>query len=123
MLWGAALLAFLVSLAVLRLLLTRFARLALDQPNERSLHDRPVPRTGVIYVMARAQERGFHYGHPGWANLGQGAPQAGEIPGSGLGLLITKRCVELHGGSIGFVSAPGEGTAFTVRLPVFAGLP
>jgi PAS domain S-box-containing protein len=42
-----------------------------------------------------------------------------DIAGSGLGLLITKRCVELHGGSIGFESAAGEGTAFTVRLPVF----
>lgn len=52
----------------------------------------------------------------------QRAGNVGEIAGSGLGLLITKRCVELHGGSIGFVSAAGEGTTFTVRLPVFAGL-
>jgi PAS domain S-box-containing protein len=48
------------------------------------------------------------------------AGNVAEIPGSGLGLLITKRCVELHGGSIGFVSARGEGTTFTVRLPLFA---
>jgi PAS domain S-box-containing protein len=41
----------------------------------------------------------------------------GEIQGSGLGLLITKRCVELHQGEISFVS--GTGTTFTVRLPVF----
>jgi aspartate/methionine/tyrosine aminotransferase len=42
---------------------------------------RPVPRTGVIYVMTRAQELGFHYGHPDWANLGQGAPETGPLPG------------------------------------------
>jgi PAS domain S-box-containing protein len=42
-----------------------------------------------------------------------------EIPGSGLGLLIAKRCVELHGGRISFASIEGEGTTFTVRLPVF----
>lgn len=42
---------------------------------------RAVPRTGVIFVMARAAERGFHYGHPAWANLGQGAPETGDIPG------------------------------------------
>src|SRR5690606_18665003 len=42
---------------------------------------RPVPRTGVIYVMAAARERGFEYGAPDWANLGQGAPETGEIPG------------------------------------------
>lgn len=42
---------------------------------------RPVPRTGVIYVMAEAAQRGFSYGKPGWANLGQGAPETGELPG------------------------------------------
>ncbi len=42
---------------------------------------RPVPRTGVIYVMAEAQARGFRYGHPDWANLGQGAPETGPLPG------------------------------------------
>ena len=43
---------------------------------------RKVPRTGVIYVMARARAHGFHYGHQEWANLGQGAPQTDDIPGS-----------------------------------------
>src|SRR5262245_57055807 len=52
MLWGCALLSFLVALGVLRLLLSRFARFALDQPNERSLHVEPVPRTGGIAVLA-----------------------------------------------------------------------
>ena len=42
---------------------------------------RPVPRTGVIYVMAEARARGFAYGAPDWANLGQGAPETGEIEG------------------------------------------
>ncbi len=49
----------------------------------------------------------------------QRAGNVADILGSGLGLLITKRCVELHGGQIGFVSRQGEGTVFTVRLPVF----
>ncbi len=42
---------------------------------------RPVPRTGVIYVMAEAAQRGFHYGREDWANLGQGAPEVEAIPG------------------------------------------
>ncbi len=47
-----------------------------------SLHAfREVPRTGVIFVMAEATRRGFHYGHPDWANLGQGAPETGPLPG------------------------------------------
>jgi len=43
----------------------------------------------------------------------------GERPGSGLGLVIVQRCVELHGGSIQVASRVGEGTTVTVRLPVF----
>ncbi|MBK8264792.1 MAG: pyridoxal phosphate-dependent aminotransferase [Nannocystis sp.] len=43
---------------------------------------RPVPRTGVIYVMTEAAALGFRYGHPEWQNLGQGAPETGPLPGS-----------------------------------------
>ena len=43
----------------------------------------------------------------------------GERPGSGLGLVIVKRCVELHGGSIEIQSVEGQGTTATVRLPLF----
>lgn len=43
----------------------------------------------------------------------------GQRPGTGLGLVIVKRCVELHGGTIKVESKAGEGTLMTVRLPVF----
>ena len=43
----------------------------------------------------------------------------GDLPGSGLGLVIVKRCVQLHGGSIQIASELGEGTTVTVRLPVY----
>jgi len=43
---------------------------------------RPVPRTGVIYVMTEAAKRGFAYGNGAWSNLGQGAPETGPLPGA-----------------------------------------
>ena len=52
-----------------------------NEPHESAPGFRPVPRTGVIYVMHRAAERGFRYDNPQWANLGQGAPEVGPIAG------------------------------------------
>jgi signal transduction histidine kinase len=40
-----------------------------------------------------------------------------RVAGTGLGLAISKSLVELHGGTIGAQSVPGEGSTFYVRLP------
>jgi two-component system sensor histidine kinase/response regulator len=41
-----------------------------------------------------------------------------EQQGAGLGLIIAKRLVEIHGGTIDFVATPGGGLTVSARLPV-----
>jgi signal transduction histidine kinase len=41
-----------------------------------------------------------------------------KAEGTGLGLALTKRFIELHGGSLRLESAPGKGSTFTFTLPV-----
>jgi signal transduction histidine kinase len=41
-----------------------------------------------------------------------------HIPGTGLGLVVVKKCVDLHGGSIAITSEVGKGTAVTIVLPL-----
>jgi signal transduction histidine kinase len=64
-----------------------------------------------IGIAAADQERLFQTFHRG-ANVE-------HLPGTGLGLVIVKRCVELHGGTISLDSAEGRGTTVTVSLPLF----
>lgn len=54
----------------------------------------------------------FYFGGEGSAR------RSGELGGIGLGLPISKRFVELHGGQIGVESTLGLGTTFWLRLPL-----
>jgi UDP-GlcNAc:undecaprenyl-phosphate GlcNAc-1-phosphate transferase len=51
---AAGAVSFVLAFIAVQLLLSRFARFALDRPNERSLHEHPVPRTGGIAVLLGA---------------------------------------------------------------------
>jgi PAS domain S-box-containing protein len=46
------------------------------------------------------------------------AANVGAISGTGLGLVITKEAVELHGGAIEVESQLDVGTTFTIRIPI-----
>jgi aspartate/methionine/tyrosine aminotransferase len=64
---------------------------------------RPVPRTGVIYVTAEAQKRGFGHDANGWCNLGQGQPDTGELDGAPDRI----RQIEVHSDDLDYAPVAG----------------
>lgn len=51
-----------------------------------------------------------------WEELYRGT-QSHNVPGSGLGLPLVKSIVEKHGGKVGLLSKPGQGSVFSLFLP------
>ncbi|MEO6143656.1 MAG: GAF domain-containing protein [Dermatophilaceae bacterium] len=68
-----------------------------------------VSDTGVGIPLAD-QERIFD-------SFQQGGRSASKVEGTGLGLTLTKRIVELHGGRLWLTSEPGSGSTFGFSVP------
>lgn len=47
----------------------------------------------------------------------------GQVPGTGLGLMVIKHCLELHQGSLTIDSTENVGTCVTVHIPLFKNQP
>lgn len=45
-------------------------------------------------------------------------PENGRIPGAGLGLALVEHIATAHGGRVAVRSTPGQGSSFTIRLPL-----
>jgi UDP-N-acetylmuramyl pentapeptide phosphotransferase/UDP-N-acetylglucosamine-1-phosphate transferase len=85
MLAGLAVLSFVLAFLGVRMLVSHFGRFALDHPNARSLHKRPVPRTGGIAVLVG-----------GAVSLGFGAAELWLPMIITLGLAIISFADDLH---------------------------
>ncbi len=73
-------------------------------------------------VVIKVQDQGYGIDQHGMDQLFKKFsrlpnPKSVKAQGSGLGLYLVKRLVELHDGTIEVQSAPGQGTTFIVRLP------
>jgi PAS domain S-box-containing protein len=55
---------------------------------------------------------------PNLFNTFHRARNVNNIQGTGLGLAIVKQCADLHGGLITYTSVLGQGTRFTVKIPL-----
>ncbi|HEY9798199.1 MAG TPA: PAS domain-containing sensor histidine kinase, partial [Leptolyngbyaceae cyanobacterium] len=72
-------------------------------------------------VQFRIQDSGIGIPETDFSSLFESfhrASNVGTIPGTGVGLAIVKKCVDLQGGKITVKSAVDVGTTFTVTLPL-----
>lgn len=81
--------------------------------------------TGTDVVVLRVADQGLGISEPDQKRLfteffRSNNPQAVSQPGTGLGLAIVKRIVDRHRGTAEVESVLGEGSTFTITLPIAA---
>jgi signal transduction histidine kinase len=74
----------------------------------------PAPGGGVIVTVA---DNGMGISPANQQRLLRSAFTTKGLRGTGLGLLLARKAVEDHGGTMAFTSTLGQGTEFSLRLP------
>jgi signal transduction histidine kinase len=85
-----------------------------------ALSSSPLPGGGVEF---RVEDNGAGMDEPVLARLFQGFFSTKLTGGTGIGLMMTKRIVDQHRGTIEVRSRKGEGSTFTIRIPGAEGGP
>jgi len=82
-------------------------------------------RQGKPHVGVEIQDEGMGLAPDQLARIGERfyrADKSGNIPGTGLGVAIVKEIMELMAGHLALLSTPGQGTTFTLWLPLMEDL-
>ena len=107
---------------LLRHILSNLLSNAVKYSEEGSVVMATLWRSGNDAVLT-VSDRGIGIPSDGLAKLFEAfyrARNAAAFAGTGLGLVVVKRCVDLHGGTISIESTEGVGTTVRVVLPLFA---
>jgi signal transduction histidine kinase len=107
--------------ALLRHIFSNLISNAVKYSPEGSAVDFSITRSSTQAIFT-VNDRGIGIPEPDRTRLFEAfhrASNVGQRTGTGLGLVIVKRCVDLHGGSITVDSIEHGGTTVRVTLPVF----
>ncbi|GAC1338269.1 MAG: hypothetical protein NVSMB29_03830 [Candidatus Dormibacteria bacterium] len=90
-------------------------------PSDRSVHISCERENGTALVRVTDQGFGIAPEHLGklFTRFGRiVTPENSHLPGTGLGLYLCRQLARQHGGDITVVTAPHQGSTFTLQLPI-----